>query len=121
MAGGTGKGSGGMEKWKGKLTDQLVEALLSLKTKDEVYAFLDDVATISEIQELSQRLEVARLLQQDCTYPEIKAATGASSATVSRVRKCLDYGSDGYKVVLERLRESEDASELPNGDVKAPV
>ena len=83
-----------MEKWKDKLTDQLCQAFLSLKNTEETYSFLSDVATIGEIRALAQRLEVAR--QQ----------TGASTATISRVKKFLEYGADGYKLILDRLKDA---------------
>ena len=91
------------EKWKDALTDKLCEAFLTLKTVDEVYAFLEDVATIGEIKALSQRLEVAGLLNEKKTYPQIAQQTGASTATISRVKKFLDYGAGGYKIVLDRM------------------
>lgn len=94
-----------MEKWQDALTDQLADALLSLKTKEEMNRFLEDIGTISEIKAWAQRLEVARLLREDHTYPEIAKKTGASTATISRVRKFLDYGADGYRLVLERLSD----------------
>jgi len=97
------------EKWKDKLTDQLCRALLSLETPDEVYCFLEDVATIGEIRALAQRLEVARLLSEAYTYPQIAQQTGASTATISRVKKFLEYGADGYKIVLDRLKETGEA------------
>ena len=100
-----------MEKWKDKLTDQLAQAFLSLKDTDEVYAFLEDVATIGEIRALAQRLEVSHLLQEGHTYPQIAQMTGASTATISRVRKFLDYGADGYRIVLERLRKEDNAKQ----------
>ncbi len=95
------------EKWKDRLTDQLCLALLSLKTSEEAYAFLEDVATIGEIRALAQRLEVSRLLNEGHTYPQIAQQTGASTATISRVKKFLEYGADGYKIVLERLKKEE--------------
>ena len=96
-----------LEKWKDMLTVQLCQALLSLKTTEEVYSFLEDVATIGEIRALAQRLEVSRLLSEGYTYPQIAQQTGASTATISRVKKFLEYGADGYKIVLERLKEEE--------------
>ncbi|MBP9027689.1 MAG: helix-turn-helix domain-containing protein [Aminivibrio sp.] len=96
-----------VEKWKDKLTDQLCQALLSLETPEEIYSFLEDVATIGEIRALAQRLEVSRLLSEGYTYPQIAQQTGASTATISRVKKFLEYGADGYKIVLERLRNEE--------------
>ncbi len=93
------------EKWKDRLTDQLCKAILSLKTVDDVYRFLEDIATIGEIRALAQRLEVAKLLSEGFTYPQIAQQTGASTATISRVKKFLEYGADGYKLVLERLKK----------------
>lgn len=88
--------------WKDHLTDQLCDAFMSLQGKKEIYAFLEDVATISEIKALSQRLEVARLLDSGMTYPQIAQKTGASTATISRVKKCLEYGANGYHIAIER-------------------
>ncbi|GHS85221.1 DNA-binding transcriptional regulator [Synergistales bacterium] len=90
--------------WKDSLTDKLCDAFLQLKTSDEMYAFLEDVATIGEVKALAQRLEVARLLSEGKTYPQIAQHTGASTATISRVKKFLDYGAGGYKIVLERVK-----------------
>lgn len=94
---------GSMERWKNELTDQLCRALLSIRNEEEMYAFLEDVATIGEIQSWAQRLEVARCLRNRETYPHIASTTGASTATISRVRKFLDYGAEGYELVLSRL------------------
>jgi len=91
------------EKWKDALTDKLCEAFLTLKTVDEMYAFLGDIATIGEIKALAQRLEVAKLLYEKKTYPQISKQTGASTATISRVKKFFDYGADGYNIVFERV------------------
>ncbi|MCL2009882.1 MAG: YerC/YecD family TrpR-related protein [Synergistaceae bacterium] len=93
------------EKWKDALTDNLCEAILALETAEEAYAFLEDVATIGEIKSLAQRLEVARLLSVKKTYPQIAQQTGASTATISRVKKFLDYGPGGYKTVLDRMNK----------------
>lgn len=93
------------EKWKDELTDKLCEAFLVLKTSEEMYAFLEDVATIGEVKALAQRLEVAKLLSENRTYPQIAQQTGASTATISRVKKFLDYGANGYKTVLERMKK----------------
>ncbi len=89
------------------LTDQLVEAILSLNTKEETYEFLEDLCTIAELRDLSMRLEVARLLSIGEKYEKIEAATGASSATISRVNRALRYGAEGYQKILQRLREEE--------------
>lgn len=95
------------EKWKDRLTDQLCRSFLSLQDTEEVYSFLEDIATIGEIRALSQRLEVARLLSEGFTYPQIAQQTGASTATISRVKKFLEYGADGYKLVLERIKDDK--------------
>ena len=102
-----------VDKIKGHQTDQLVEAILALKDKEEAYRFFDDLCTISEIQSLSQRLEVAHMLRMKKTYEKIKNETGASTATISRVRRCLNYGNDGYDEMLGRLYPDEKPFELP--------
>lgn len=92
-------------KIKDKITDNLFEAILTLKTVEECYAFFEDVCTVHEIKSLAQRLEVARMLEQKKTYIEIQNTTGASTATISRVNRCLEYGADGYKIILERTND----------------
>ena len=92
-------------KLKDKLNDQLCQAVLALKNMDECYQFFEDICTISELKSMSQRLEVARMLKAGHTYDDIVEHTGASTATISRVKRCLNYGADGYKTVLERLPE----------------
>ena len=86
----------------------LTEVLLSLKTEDEARSLLNDLCTIREMQDLGQRLEVARLLRRQMTYSDIARQTGASTATISRVNRCLVYGAGGYRTVLERLEKGED-------------
>ena len=85
--------------------DRLMQALLDLKTVEECHAFLEDICTIKEMQDIAQRLEVAFMLDEGKNYQEISKATGASTATISRVKKCLVYGSDGYRMVLDRAKE----------------
>jgi len=92
-------------RWRDELTDQLFKAILLLKNEKECYSFFEDLATINEIKEFSQRLEVAKMLSGGSTYEEIVHKTGASSATISRVKKYLNYGADGYKLILKRLSE----------------
>jgi len=92
------------EKLRDDSTDRLFEAILTLKTVDECYRFFEDLATIGEIKALAQRLEVAKMLDAGMTYEDIVAATGASTATISRVKKCLNYGADGYRIALQRVR-----------------
>lgn len=92
-------------KIKDEMTDNLFEAILKIETLEECYAFFEDVCTINEIKSIAQRLEVAKLLEQKVTYTEIQHQTGASTATISRVNRCLGYGSDGYKLILERVKK----------------
>lgn len=87
--------------------EALLEAFTSLNTPDEVYAFLQDVCTIREIQDTAQRLAVAQMLAAGEHYGRIQEATGASSTTISRVSRCLNYGADGYRIVLDRLGDEK--------------
>ena len=87
--------------------DHLFEAILTLKDKEECYTFFEDVCTINELLSISQRYEVAKLLREGQTYLDISNATGASTATISRVNRSLNYGNDGYDLVLERVNEKE--------------
>lgn len=95
-------------KLKDEFCDRLFEAILKLKTVDECYQFFEDICTISELKAMAQRLEVASMLNEGATYEAIVARTGASTATISRVKRCLLYGADGYKVVLSRLNEENE-------------
>lgn len=97
------------EKLKDKLTDQLFEAILSLKNIEECYNFFEDICTIGEIKSLAQRLEVARMLEDGLTYDQIVEQTGASTATISRIKRFLNYGADGYKIALARLKKKQKA------------
>lgn len=90
-------------KIRDELTDKLFEAMLLLKNESEFYDFFEDVCTVAEIKAMAQRLEVAKMLKAGNTYTDISEKTGASTATISRVNRCLNYGADGYKTVLERL------------------
>ena len=77
--------------------------ILSLNNQEECYRFFEDICTVKEIQAISQRLQVVKLLVQNKTYHEIESETGASTATISRINRALNYGADGYKLVLEHL------------------
>lgn len=94
-------------KYTGKLRDplhdRLFQAILTLETIDDCYRFFEDICTVSELKSMAQRLEVAKMLQANRTYGDIAAKTGASTATISRVKRCLNFGADGYKLVLNRL------------------
>ena len=88
------------KKLHSEAVDQLFEAILCLKNKEECYTFFEDVCTINELLSLSQRFEVAKMLREKRTYLEISEKTGASTATISRVNRSLSYGNDGYEMVL---------------------
>lgn len=90
-------------KMKDKDLDSLYEAILSLKSVNECYDFFDDLCTIAEIKAISQRLHVAKMLRAHHVYSDIVEATGASTATISRVNRCLNYGSGGYLKILDRI------------------
>lgn len=90
-------------KIQSKEMDLFFDAILSLENKEECYKFFEDVATITEIKSLAQRIHVAKLLKNKKTYTEIAEITGASTATISRVNRCLNYGSDGYNIVLDKI------------------
>ncbi|MBQ4324014.1 MAG: TrpR YerC/YecD, partial [Clostridia bacterium] len=82
----------------------------SLKTTEECYAFFEDVCTIKELQDITQRFEVAKLLNEGQSYLQISAKTGASTATIGRVNKCLNYGSGGYEIALKNSQEPKEGS-----------
>jgi TrpR-related protein YerC/YecD len=94
-----------INKLRGKELDQLFKAVLTLQDLEECYRFFDDLCTINEIQSLAQRLDVARMLREGNTYHKIETETGASTATISRVKRCLNFGNDTYEMVLKRLKE----------------
>ena len=93
------------KKIRTEAVDQLFEAILCLKDKEECYTFFEDVCTINELLSLAQRFEVAKMLREQKTYLEIAEKTGASTATISRVNRSLNYGNDGYAIVLERMEK----------------
>ena len=88
-------------------SDTLYRAIMSLKSEDECRKFLQDLCTVSDLKAMEQRMEVAMLLDDGLIYSEILERTGASSATISRVNRCLHYGSDGYRTIIPRLKEGE--------------
>ena len=87
--------------------EMLFKAVLELKNIDECYKFFEDIATITELKAISQRIQVANMLKEKKVYTEIAEATGASTATISRVNKCLNYGQGGYNIVLDRINSKE--------------
>lgn len=92
-------------KLESKEMDDLFNAILNLENLEECYRFFDDICTINELQALAQRLEVAGMLNDKRTYLEIAYKTGASTATISRVNRCLNYGAGGYGLILEKLEK----------------
>ncbi|MFS8630434.1 MAG: YerC/YecD family TrpR-related protein [Bacillales bacterium] len=103
-----------IEKIRGRETDQLFKAILSLRDLEECYRFFADLCTVNEIQALAQRLEVARMLREGNTYSKIEAETGASTATISRVKRSLNYGNDAYAMALDRIKEQEERAQQQN-------
>lgn len=91
------------KKIKTEAVDHLFEAILNLQNEEECYTFFEDVCTINEILSIAQRYEVAKMLREKKTYLEIANKTGASTATISRVNRSLNYGSDGYAMIFTRL------------------
>ena len=92
---------------RNEAVDQLFDAILCLKDREECYTFFEDVCTINELMSLSQRFEVAKMLREQKTYLDIAEKTGASTATISRVNRSLNYGNDGYDMVFSRMEESK--------------
>ncbi len=97
-------------KLKDPFADAFFEAVLQLNDLEECYRFFEDVCTIKEVQSISQRLAVARMLKEGKTYTEIEKMSGASTATISRVNRCLQYGADGYQLILKRLAEKDEST-----------
>ena len=91
-------------------TDALFRSILSLKSIEECYCYFEDLCTNKEVRDFGQRLEIARQLDAGSSYQQVAEATGVSSATIGRVKRCLDYGPGGYRMVLDRLKE-----ETPQG------
>jgi len=95
------------EKLRDPQLDTLFQAILNLKDVEDCYRFFDDLCTVNELRAMEQRFHVARMLSQGSIYSDIVAKTGASTATISRVNRCLNYGNDGYRDAIERLKENE--------------
>ncbi len=95
-------------KMKDKYTDDLFEAILTLETPEECYDFFGDLCTVLELKSLSQRYQVAKMLTEHHVYSDIVSETGASTATISRVNRSINYGNDGYSIVFNRLKKKEE-------------
>ena len=104
------------KKLRTEAVDFLFDAVLSLKDREECYTFFEDVCTINEILSLSQRFEVAKMLREQKTYLEIAEKTGASTATISRVNRSLNYDNDGYDMVFARIAEKQAAESDAQSD-----
>ncbi|HHU31198.1 MAG: YerC/YecD family TrpR-related protein [Zhaonellaceae bacterium] len=98
-------------KIKDPFLDELFEAILLLNSIEECYRFFEDLCTVAELKSLAQRLAVAKMLDSDQTYTAIAEETGASTATISRVKRSLNYGADGYRLILDRLKECKKSKE----------
>lgn len=85
--------------------DQLFQGILKLETVEECYSFFEDLCTMKELQSLGQRMEVAKMLRENATYMDVVKATGASTATISRVNRAIQYGNDGYEMIFKRIDE----------------
>lgn len=94
-----------MDKLRDKNTDLLFEAILTLQNVDECYAFFEDICTVKEIKSIAQRFVVAKMLTEKRVYSDIVTETGASTATISRVNRSLNYGNDGYQLVFGRMNK----------------
>ncbi len=95
------------KKIRTEVVNHLFDAILTLQDREECYTFFEDVCTVNELLSLSQRFEVAYMLREHKTYLDIAERTGASTATISRVNRSLNYGNDGYDMVFERLKKKE--------------
>lgn len=100
------------DKIKNEALDNLFKAVLLLENVEECYRFFEDICTIGEIKAMAQRLEVARMLKEGMTYNEIVEKTGASTATISRIKRYLNYGADGYNLILERLKKQQEKENM---------
>ncbi len=96
-----------MRNIKSDSADRLFDAILSLKDRDECYAFFDDICTIKEISDMAQRLDTAFLIDEGISYQKIYDRIGVSTATISRVSRCLNYGAGGYRAVIDRMKEDQ--------------
>ncbi len=94
-----------MSKWRNQDTDELFETILALESVEECYEFFEDACTIKEILDIAQRLKIAKMLKAGVNYATISKETGVSTATISRVSKCIEYGNGGYNKAIERAEK----------------
>ncbi len=96
-----------MHGYRDESLENLVKAIINIDSEEECYAFLDDLCTIRELQDMAQRFETAVLLTNGMNYQQIAEKVGASTATISRVNRCLQYGEGGYKAVIEKIGKQD--------------
>lgn len=96
-----------MPNYRSESIDRLFQAILTLESVEDCYTFFDDICTISEMQDMAQRLDTAFLLNEGKSYQTISQQVGVSTATIGRVSRCLNYGKGGYRSVIEKLKEAE--------------
>ncbi len=96
-------------KYHSESIDRLFTTILNLKTKEECYAYFEDLCTIKELQDMAQRLDAAIMLSQGCSYQQITRSVGISTATIGRVSRCLNYGTGGYREAIEKLKKEEES------------
>ena len=97
-----------MRNFRSDSVDRLFDAILTLKDREECYAFFDDICTIKEITDMAQRLDTAFLIDEGISYQKISDRIGVSTATISRVSRCLNYGAGGYRAVIDRMKEEKE-------------
>ncbi|NLY81900.1 MAG: TrpR-like protein YerC/YecD [Clostridiales bacterium] len=95
-------------KFKNEALDEMFKAVLLLESEEDCYRFFEDLCTVKELHEMSQRFQVAKMLDCKKTYTEIEKETGASTATISRINKCLVYGANGYRNAIDKAKETEE-------------
>ncbi len=95
------------EKLRNADTDMLFDAILTLRDREECYRFFEDLCTVQELKAMAQRIAVAKMLDEKCVYTDIETRTGASTATISRVNRALQYGCDAYRMVFDRMGEKQ--------------
>lgn len=91
--------------YRNEATDRLMDTLLRFESREDLYCFFEDVCTVKELHDMAQRLQVARMLDEKCSYAAITKQTGMSTATISRVSRCLVYGSGGYRMAIDAAKE----------------
>ena len=94
-----------MQNYRNEATDTLIRAILNMENTEQLYSFFEDVCTINEFKDMAQRFEVALMLEEGKNYQQIAAKTNVSTATISRVSRCLNYGNGGYRCAMENLKK----------------